>query len=88
MQIKKVDVVKIINPEIFIRCGYPYSKQQAIKEVNKLKINTNISDILKEKLNIDYIYDYNHDIDKIIEKVSEFYKVPVNNIREKNRRKE
>jgi chromosomal replication initiator protein len=27
-------------------------------------------------------------IDKIIEKVSEFYKVPVNNIREKNRRKE
>jgi chromosomal replication initiator protein len=27
-------------------------------------------------------------IDKIIEKVAEFYKVPVNNIREKNRRKE
>jgi chromosomal replication initiator protein len=27
-------------------------------------------------------------IDKIIEKVSDFYKVPVNNIREKNRRKE
>lgn len=27
-------------------------------------------------------------IDKIIEKVSEYYKVPVNNIREKNRRKE
>jgi chromosomal replication initiator protein len=27
-------------------------------------------------------------IDKIIEKVAEYYKVPVNNIREKNRRKE
>ena len=67
MKIKKGDIVKIINPEIFIRCGYPYSKQQSIKEMNKLNINSNISDILKEKLNIDYIYDYNHDIDKIIE---------------------
>lgn len=44
-----------------------------------------VKNVLKESFKTDI---RKISIDKIIEKVSEYYKVPVNNIREKNRRKE
>lgn len=44
-----------------------------------------VKNVLKESVKVEKI---RISIDKIIEKVAEYYKVPVNNIREKNRRKE
>lgn len=58
------DIVKIINPEIFIRCGYPLSLHDMVENLSKKENNNKIISFFKEfdilSINNEEVINYNH----------------------------
>jgi hypothetical protein len=73
--IRKWDTVKIANPELFLRCGYPMSKDHAMWHIDK-KYKENILKFItdlnitgrSEKINIEDIL-YDNEISKTYEEI-------------------